>query len=352
MKQLCSTAGSHVHRLSAWSPHISHLHLLPSLAELDLRLVQGPSHRKCSPLLPWVDLAPLSSLQQLRQLTVHSSSFQPLPFGHLECLTQLRSLSLVNVVPGILLPPKLTQLSLRAAHHAPAWLPDAAGDAVLCFEGKLTAVGLHMPLFANSPAKLRHIPSITDAAEVQLYFVIFTDTVSAWCPHHFSQLKVLHLNILMACLPFRPNWDLSTCKLQQFCLTLHSASCMPDLRGLVHVFADTVRLHFQGIASSHERCIFNCITWRVQQAFIRASGCPVACIPTCIADVVGSLMLSQGGPPHMMVNGTSFAEAAAQAAAAVGSGPSWYLHHSSPDSSPMDTASDSDDGYHTVEWPS
>ena len=345
VRQVCSTAGPLVGRLSAWSTHIPHVHILTELAELDLRLVRGPLHRKCYPLLPWIDLAPLSSLQQLRQLTVHSSSYHPLPFGHAEHLTQLRSLSLVNVMPMPGLPPHLSQLLLRAAPYASAWIPTAASNAVQSFEGKLFSVALHMPIFANNPAKLRQVPSIRDAAEVQLDFDIFPDTVSTWCPYHFSQLAVLHLNIQAACFPFRPQWDLSTCNLLKFCLTVNCSLSPPDLRGLVHVFADNLQLHFTSVNSNHERCLLDCITWRIQQADVTSGGHAETYIPLCVTDAVGALMLSRYMTPSVTLNGLSFAQAAAQAAAAMMDDniPMYFRRTELACSSAMDSASDSDD---------
>ena len=347
VRQVCCTVGPQVRKISAWSPQISHLHLLPNLTELDLRLVRGSPHRKCSPLLPWIDLAPLSSLQQLRQLSVHTSSYQPLPFGHLEYLTQLKSMSLDNVVPLPGLPPNITQLSLGAARSITEGLPEAASNSLRCFEGKLSVVSLHMSTLANNPAKLRHIPSIKDAAEVRLEFASYVETVSKWCPYHFTQLAVLHLNIQTAAFPFVPQWDLSTCNLQQFCLTVTCSCRVPDLRGLVHVFADDLQLHFTKVYSKLQRCLLNCLSWKIQHADLWVSpfsGCAEAGIPRCVTDAAGTLMLSQGGPPHMEMNGLPFAEAAAKAAAAVRSSSSWSVHRASPACNVIvDSGSDSDD---------
>ena len=109
VNQLIEITGGQVLRLSAYSTAIPYLRLLPDLQELELCLLKAENHM-CHPLVPWIDLAPLSILHRLDTLTVSSNSLDPVPFGHLIFLTQLRSLSLVDVMPGARLPPNITGL--------------------------------------------------------------------------------------------------------------------------------------------------------------------------------------------------------------------------------------------------
>ena len=122
--------------------------------------------------------------------------------------------------------------------------------------------------------------------------------MSGWCPYHFSQLT---LNIMMACLPFEPTWDLCTCSLEELALIVICAGCMPDLCNVINVRAGLFRLVFQGIASPNERSFLNCITWQVARARILCSGQDMAVVPMCVTDAVGAMVLSMYGPPDITV---------------------------------------------------
>ena len=206
-----------------------------------------------------------------------------------------------------------------AAEQPFLWLPvPSACEALLAFEGRLSKLCMHMPIFGNSPERLRAVSGIRHATEVQLCLLyIETETRLVWDPWHFRQLQELQVLQLdtEATTPFHPLWDFAACRsLQELHLSIDcDGKYMPCLDDIRHVFSTVFRIRFCHMWRQ-ARCSLNCLSWTVLEAHVQINTQEKGCMPACVSDAVGSLMLSRHGSPVIEVIKMSLAEAATAAA--------------------------------------